>query len=361
MKSSTASICARKSRSWRCDSDRQRLRQVLVDRAELERALDQRRGRAAEQRGRARVPSRPLVTFATGRIGAMSRTCVKSNGLATIATDVDRQRRRRRRRASSDMIPPRHQPTSCTGVPPASSLTARIALGMMSSTQCSRPRSLVGERDVRRTRRGRSRWPSREHVLGQRAAAAQVEADRRRGERRDEQHAAGARLRRSSSRRQVAVDGALGRLVDDPRGRAAQVGDAAAEDHVEGVGAAAEAIERRSGSRDRAANAGRARPGHAARRGRSSRTLGEALGLLDLRAVAAALDQLVGESSRRPSASTRWREPRWVTIRSRSPHTSSTGASIALELEAAAAARAAAAAPMLEEARDVARGRGGGG
>jgi hypothetical protein len=72
-----------------------------------------------------------------------------------------------------------------------------------------------------------------EEVLGHRAAAAQVEAERRRGQRRDQQHrqVPGALLRR-----EVLEDGALRGLVDDADGRAPQVGDAALDEQVEGVG-----------------------------------------------------------------------------------------------------------------------------
>jgi len=78
------------------------------------------------------------------------------------------------------------------------------------------------------------RVAEREQVLGQRAAAAQVEAQRRRGERRDEEDRELARQRVVAH--QVAVDGALRLLLDDRRGRAPQVGQAAAEHLVEHVG-----------------------------------------------------------------------------------------------------------------------------
>ena len=41
---------------------------------------------------------------------------------------------------SSAKMPPRLQPTRCTGRPPACALTSRIAAGITSSTQCSMPR-----------------------------------------------------------------------------------------------------------------------------------------------------------------------------------------------------------------------------
>jgi hypothetical protein len=65
-------------------------------------------------------------------------TRVKSKGLATRATELTLSCAWPAT-ASIDMIPPRHQPTSCTGAPPESSDTASTALGMTSSTQCSSP------------------------------------------------------------------------------------------------------------------------------------------------------------------------------------------------------------------------------
>ena len=81
-----------------------------------------------------------MVTFAAIRSGAVRRLCAKSNGLAIAATDATGSVSSPAT-ASSDMIPPRHQPTSWTGRPPASSLTVRIALGSTSRTQYSSPRS----------------------------------------------------------------------------------------------------------------------------------------------------------------------------------------------------------------------------
>ena len=86
------------------------------------------------------VRTKPLVRLATGRMGAMSRTRVKSTGLATMASALTGSDRSPAT-ASSDMIPPRHHPTSWTGAPPVSSETRRMALGSTSSTQCSRPSS----------------------------------------------------------------------------------------------------------------------------------------------------------------------------------------------------------------------------
>ena len=80
----------------------------------------------------------PWVIAAIGRSGATSGTLEKSNGLATSATELTGSARSAAS-ASSARIPPRHQPTSCTGLPPASSLAARIAFGTTSSIQCSRP------------------------------------------------------------------------------------------------------------------------------------------------------------------------------------------------------------------------------
>ena len=80
----------------------------------------------------------PWVTAAIGRSGATSGTLEKSNGLATIATRLTGSFGSAAS-ASSARMPPRHQPTTCTGAP-ASALAARITIGTTSSIQCSRPR-----------------------------------------------------------------------------------------------------------------------------------------------------------------------------------------------------------------------------
>ena len=173
----------------------QRLGEVAVDRRELEAAA--RRAAPARRPGacRARRPARPPVSFDSRRIGANIRTCAKSNGLATIATDATGSLRSPAT-ASRVMIPPRHQPTGWTGAPPASSDTASTAVGITSSTQCSRPsaRSLkeigavvdqvggVAERGEVLGQRcspgaGRSRWRARP------AAAPAARASGRRGPR----------------------------------------------------------------------------------------------------------------------------------------------------------------------------------
>ena len=81
----------------------------------------------------------PSATLASGLIGANSGTAVMSNGAATDtieATGSDGCAAE----VSSEKIPPRHHATMCTGCPPASSLTDRMARGSTSSTQCSTPR-----------------------------------------------------------------------------------------------------------------------------------------------------------------------------------------------------------------------------
>ena len=100
---------------------------------------------------------------------------MKSNGLATSATDSTGSSGSAAS-ASSDMIPPRHQPTSCTGRPPASSLTRRIAVGHDVVDPVLEPEVAVGERDGAVLDEV-GRVPEAQQVLGQRAAAAQVEAD----------------------------------------------------------------------------------------------------------------------------------------------------------------------------------------
>ena len=67
------------------------------------------------------------------------RTLAKSNGDAMSEIELTGSDRSAATE-SSDMIPPRHQPTTCTSQsPPASLRTASIAFGITSSTQCSSP------------------------------------------------------------------------------------------------------------------------------------------------------------------------------------------------------------------------------
>ena len=162
---------------------------------------------------------------------------MKSNGLATAATE-----------ATGSVVVARHrQQRHDPAQAPAEELDGPAAGVLADRADRVRqhvadpelePEVAVGERDrpvldeVRRV-------AHRDEVLGHRAAAPQVEAHRRRGERRDEQH--GQVALGLVVLGQVAVDDALGRLVDDPRGRAAQVRDAAAEHHVVGVRDRAEA------------------------------------------------------------------------------------------------------------------------
>src|SRR5687768_16005513 len=104
----------------------------------------------------------PRVTAAIGRRGATSGTCPKSNGLPISAT-----------------LP--------TG---SSVLQAECAVGELDL-------AVVDEVDV---------VAAQQQVLGERAAAPQVEAERRRGERRDEQDGPGGLARRGLLHRQVAVE-----------------------------------------------------------------------------------------------------------------------------------------------------------
>jgi hypothetical protein len=163
----------------------------------------------------------------------MSRTCVKSNGLATHATLLTGSVSSPAT-DSSDMIPPRHQPDElhrrAAGVlahPPDRGrddvldpvLEAEVAVG-------ERDRAVLDEV---------GRMALAQQVLGHAVAAAQVEAERRRGERRDEQDRQPVELGRRG-RAQVAEDRALRLLEDDPRRGGAQVGHPAARDLVEEVG-----------------------------------------------------------------------------------------------------------------------------
>ena len=224
------------------------------------------------------------------------------------------------------MIPPRHQPTTCTRRPPVSSLDRSDRVGQDVLDPVLEPEVAVGERDLPVLHAGRSggraracarpsssRGAGRSRSSARPAAAPAAPAGARRGGRR---------------RRQVAVDRALRRLVDDPRRRAAQVGDAAAEHHVERVGRRAATrygelgrVGHRACPMLRTGRAGAERGGSPPARRRSARAPRPA------GSGRTPVEQLVGGP--RGSASTRWREPRWVTIRSRSPHTSSTGHAIA--------------------------------
>ena len=81
----------------------------------------------------------PSVSFRIGRSGATSGTCLTSKGdPTTVSEAIGRSGLSAAARAAK--IPPRLQPITCTGRPPACSLTALIASGTTSSTQCSMPR-----------------------------------------------------------------------------------------------------------------------------------------------------------------------------------------------------------------------------
>ena len=192
-------------------------------RRELEAAAHERRGRAAEcavERGAERA-ARELRQPADRRHHPHLREVERAGH--------HRDRGDRQRgcpaTASRVMMPPRHQPTGWTGAPPASSDTARTAVGITSSTQCSRP-SARSLNEIGAVVHEVGGIAERGEVLGQRAAAAQVEAGGGRGERRHQQHrrAVGA----GAAARAVAVHRALGPLVDDRGGRARQVGHAGA-------------------------------------------------------------------------------------------------------------------------------------
>ena len=137
MNASTASIWASSSRSWRLESTVHGFIRYLSKPGRLVPALDQWRRRAAEQAESCVMPQ-PCVIAAIGRSGATSGTLEKSNGLAISATE-DTGSDGSWASASSARMPPRHQPTTWTGRPPASSDAARIAFGTTSSIQCSRP------------------------------------------------------------------------------------------------------------------------------------------------------------------------------------------------------------------------------
>ena len=166
--------------------DRPRLHHVLVDAGELVAALDQRRRRAAERAVELR--DQPA---AGERVDRPQRRDQRDLGEVERARHQrDRPRpaaRRRSRAASSAMIPPRHQPTAAPAgrrrpPPPRGS-----RVGITSSTQCSRPRSR-SPYSICAVVEQVGAAAGGDQVLGERAAPPQVEADRRRGERRHEQH-----------------------------------------------------------------------------------------------------------------------------------------------------------------------------
>ena len=210
--------------------DRDRLRQVLVDRRQLERALDERRRRAAERA----VERRSEEAVGDVRDRAQRRD---EAHLAEVERARDERGRRDRQRVVAGEREQRHDPAQA----PAEQLDRLSARVLADRADRARQHVadpeleaevLVRERDVAVLDEV-GRVPGREQVLGERAAAAQVEADAWRGQRRHEQDR--QVVLGIVVRRQVAVDDALRRLADDLRGRAAQIGDAASEDHVERV------------------------------------------------------------------------------------------------------------------------------
>ena len=232
--------------------------------------------------------------LATPRIGANIRSWAKSNGLATAAIELTGRSGRGGQREQ------RHDPAQA----PADDLHG-LAAGVLGDRRdrarqhvlhpVLEPEVAVRERD-RPVVHHVGRVPEPEEVLGHRAAAAQVEADRRRGQRRDQQH---GQVARALLRREVLEDRALRLLVDDPRRRAAQVGDTAPHEHVEGVGRGVDDVVGRGEQRQREHRRARHCGGSArsVRRERRREVLQrgeEALGRLDLRAVPDAVQQRVG-------------------------------------------------------------------
>jgi hypothetical protein len=288
--------------------DRQRLSQVLVDRAELEPAPDERRRGAAEQAVERR-PEHP--------VGDVRHAADRSEHpyLREVERAGDHRDRLDRQRLVGGQRQQRHDPAQA----PAEHLHGRAAVVLADPPDRRRhdvvhpmlePEVAIRERDVPVLEQV-GPVAGLQHVLGQRAAAPQVETGRRCGQRRHQQQRQRA-VRQVVVGWQVAVDSALRRLLDDPRGRAPQVGHAAAEDHVEDVGPGL-----RDGVRCRDQLHAKVNMLAASRSGIS--TCGQ---------CPQPSYSSYAKSSRSPSASTRWRAPRWVTIRSRSPHTSRIGASI---------------------------------
>ena len=186
MNASTASIWASSSRSWRFESTVHGFIRYLSKPRRLVAALDERRGRAAEQPVELRDP--PALRDRRDRPQRGDE-----RDLARSRTGSPRARPRppeawgRAASASSARMPPRHQPTSCTGRPPASSRGGADRVRDDVLDPVLEPEPAVGVLDLPVVDEV-GRAAAVQQVLGDRAAAPQVEADRGRGQRRDEQH-----------------------------------------------------------------------------------------------------------------------------------------------------------------------------
>ena len=214
-------------------------------------------------------------------------------------------------------MPPRHQPTSCTGRPPASSRRRAHGLRDHVLDPVLEPERAVAEPHPAVVDEV-GLAPAPEQVLGQRAAAAQVEAQRRGGERRHQQHRQRGGPAPAAPQRQVAVHAPQRPLVDQRRRHPARVGEAAAHGRVEEVDGGADRVSwaRQAGHREPMMTPGTraaARPGARSPRAGavptpSSRRVGPHAG--SMRAVApTASDQRV-EPTGATSASRRERSDR---------------------------------------------------
>ena len=190
MNASTASIWASRSRSSRLEAIVHGFIRYLSIAGELVAAAHERRRARRRAPGRAAVTPCPRVTAAIGRSGATIGTREKSNGLPTSATASTgrsgvagvREQREDPAQAPADQAAPaaRRRRRTWRGSPRGSPRRTS-----------ARARACGRRTRSRRSRRCTSRCPAEQEVLGERAAAAQVEAERRRGERRHEQHRAG--------------------------------------------------------------------------------------------------------------------------------------------------------------------------
>ncbi len=223
------------------------------------------------------------------------------------------------------MIPPSDQPTRWTGSSPAS--CGDLAHGRRDDLvdPVLEPEVLVGEGDLAVVDQV-GRVPAPDEVLDERAAAAQVEADRRGGERRHEQDRRPGQLA-APRRRVVAAQRALRPLVDDRRGHAAQVGEMPADDAVpdvrRGVG---ERLGARNG-RDQVHRTPEAsgRPGARRRPAASSSSRANS----SARSICGQCPQPSSRASRAPGTDSSNRcAPEEKTIRSCEPQTTSSGAVI---------------------------------
>ena len=184
---STASTWARKSRVVELRGDRDRLGHQLVEATRAGRPAAPAAWGRRPSAGRPGSPGRPARRRGPGTAGTAPPAAPGSRrpGRRPLVSERDRQvgpvgggeQREDRAEAPADDVHRR---------PPACRLTSSIAWGTTSSTQCSMPRPRLAKDTSPYSTRYVGR-PGVDEVLDQRAAATQVEAERRRGQRGDQQ------------------------------------------------------------------------------------------------------------------------------------------------------------------------------